>query len=166
MKKLICTALDKIFTIVVVLLFCQLPLFIEQYEMRLSGHVQESTLLVQELEKTAGKANRTLPEYIHKLLKADDHEASLAGGLFENALKRNKELVNAFTKLINANAFTKPFVFLLHIQRDVMSETYQDFTFGLSLTLETVLYALIGLLAAVALLQLVRHLWKKLRRSE
>lgn len=165
MKNLICTALDKIFTVFVVILFCQLPLFIEQYEMRLSGHVQESALLVKELERNAGVANKTLPEYIQKLLKNDDRDVLLAGQLLQNALTRNKDLTYALNRLMNANAFTRPFVFLLHLQGDVVTETYQNFTFGLSLTLETLLYAAIGLLMAVALLQLARHLWKKLRPS-
>ena len=165
MKNLICTALDKIFTVFIVILFCQLPLFIEQYEMRLSGHVQESALLVKELERNAGVANKTLPEYIQKLLKNDDRDVLLAGQLLQNALARNKDLTYALTRLLNANPFTRPFVFLFHLQGDVVTETYQNFTFGLSLTLETVLYAAIGLLMAVALLQLARHLWKKLRPS-
>ncbi len=162
MKHLISTAFDKIVTIFIVILFCQLPQFIEQYEMRLSGHVQESAILVKELERNAGISNKTLPEYLQKLLRNDDRDVLLAAEVLQKAITRYKDLNLALSALASANAFTRPFVFLFHLQGDVFTETYQSFTFGFSLTLETLLYGAMGLLLAVGLLQLIRHLWKRL----
>ncbi|MDB6080905.1 MAG: hypothetical protein JWO53_177 [Chlamydiia bacterium] len=155
---------DRIFTILTVLLFCQFPLFIQQYEIRLSGHVLESAKLIQELEKNASSTHKTLPQYIQKFLNNTDPDFQNEGKLLQRILIRYQTLRLSLEALQQATLFTKPFVFIRHLQIDIFTESIASFTPGLSITLESCIYGLVGLLVSSSLVQCTLNLFKK--RSE
>ena len=163
MWNLIRGSFDRICSVVLILLFCQLPLFIQQYEMRLAGHVAESARLVQDLEKSAALTHKSLQAYIDKFLQQDDSDFVSSGQVMQKAVKRYADLSVALSSLQHAGPVKRPFVFLAHLQGDSFQESLHNFTPGFSLTLETIVYGVMGLLVWVALFQLLRQLTARFR---
>ena len=163
MWRLIRGSCDRICSVVLILLFCQLPLFIQQYEMRLSGHVAESARLVQDLEKSAALTHKSLQAYIDKFLQQEDRDFASSGQVMQKTVRRYGDLRIALSSLEHAGPIKRPFVFIAHLQGDVFQESLHNFTPGFSLTLETIAYGVMGLFMWVALLQLLRQLTVKLR---
>lgn len=148
-------SIDRIGSILLVLLFCQFPLFIEQYEMRLSGHLQESSKLVRDLEKNAAATNKSLQGYIQKFLEQDDPDFVSSGETMQKSVKRYENLTKAFASLHEAGLFKRPFVFLAYLESDIFQESLHQFTPGFSVTLETLLYGIAGFFIWMALFQLL-----------
>lgn len=146
MRNFAYTLFDRLFIIMGVLIFSQFPLFMQQYEMRLSGHVAESARFIAELQVKASSAKKTLPEYIQKFLTQKDADFADHGRLLENTVDRHLVLAQAATSLEKASIMTKPFIFVSCLQLDVFQESLHGFAPGLSFTLETFIYAFMGLL--------------------
>lgn len=158
MLNFIRNSIDRIGSILLVLLFCQFPLFIEQYEMRLSGHLQESSKLIQDLEKNAAATNKSLQGYIQKFLQQDDPDFASSGATMQKSVQRYENLTKAYAALHDASLFKRPFVFLAYLQSDIFRESLHEFTPGFSITLETLLYGIIGFFVWMALFQLTCRL--------
>jgi hypothetical protein len=145
-RRFIYTAIDRFIVVLFVFLFSQLPLFMYDYEIRLSGHVSESKRFLNELQLNAQSADKTLTEYIQKFIQQRDSDFSSHGNLLKRTVDRHNDLSAALTALLNATIFTKPFLFVRHLQMDIFYETIKSFQAGFSFTIETIFYSLMGLL--------------------
>jgi len=160
MARFLDTVLDRVFCLVFALLFCQFPQFIQQYELRLAGHVQESIHQLDALKKEASRSNKSLEAYIQKFLDQEDPDFVGQGEVMQEMEQRNTLLVNSLTKLHNARAWEKPFVFLFSLQWDICKSTFKTFTIGLSVNLETVLWTLIGALVGFVVYRVLQRVWR------
>jgi hypothetical protein len=145
-KRIITTVFDRVCTVLCVFLFCQIPLLMQQYEMRLSGHVAELEYFLNGLQNNAAQSHKTLSEYINKFLRQEDVDFSNQGRFLQETVQRERLLRSVLEQLQRASTVEKPFVFLKNLQMEVFDQTLSGFTFGLNLTLETLAYAIIGLL--------------------
>ena len=132
----------------------------QQYEMRLSGHVEELTYFLHHVENSAAENHKTLTEYVSKFLEQKDIDFHNQGKLLQDTIEREASLKLALQKLQNASPLEKPFVFLKDIQQDILIQTVSGFTFGLNLTFETLAYAGIGLLSWMILFSMGCYLFR------
>lgn len=139
------TMLDRIFAVIFAITLMQCPLFMEQYSIRLSGHVNEVTYQVKEMEKVARGSGKTLDQYIEKFSTSHDGDFSQQGKLMEAMVSRRERLANALSAIMHANVFTRPFIFLFKSDWDIVHATANNYQIGLSLSLESAIYAFIGL---------------------
>lgn len=151
--------IDRSFAVVGAFLFCQFPLFIQQYMLLLQGHLTESRLQLQELEHNASLGNKTLLEYIHKFVVSSDPDFVRQGQWMESIQARAAFLGEAYTTLRESSVWTKPFVFLFHFDRPIFTETARLFSFGFPLTLEGCIYAIIGIGFGVLCYRFLRRGW-------
>jgi len=162
-----CRALmDRLFAVVGVLVLCQFPLFIQQYEMRLSGHVAETARFVASIQQNAQASKKTLKEYVRKFVMQDDPDFARQGKLLEEVIGRHEELESDLQALQGASTITRPFVFFAHVKGDVLRETVQQFVPGLSFNVEAIVYGFIGLCLGfgfgACLAAVCSYLWRKL----
>ncbi len=137
---------DRVFVVVGALVFCQGPLFIQQYTQRLAGHVDELQLQIDAMHKVAKKSGKSFAQYVQKFLSSTDVDFASQGELMQGMQTRFTQLSDSLVSLQQANLFTKPFVFLKHLNFDIFSSTMWSFQPGLLLTAEGLLYALVGML--------------------
>jgi len=135
---------DRVFAVGGAFLFCQLPLLMQQYSMVLSGHLAESRRQINMLQHAASLTNKTLQEYIAKFLKQQDLDFVHQGEIMQAMQLRYEDLQQAYTALSTSTVWSKPFVFVKHLDSDVFFDTIVDFTPGLALTFESFIYAVIG----------------------
>lgn len=137
--------IDRILAVIGALAFSQIPLFMLQYHQRLSGHVSELKLQVEIMRQAALQTGKTLDQYTQKFLESSDPDFMHQGDIIHAMISRWQNLSDSMIALHNATPLSRPFVFLSHINLDVVDDTFKSFQMGIPLTIEGLIYALIGL---------------------
>jgi hypothetical protein len=161
MKRFLETMIDRCFALFGAIAFCQLPALIAQYVLLLSGHLSECKREVTGLELVAQKTGKTLQEYIRTFMESEAQDIRLLGGWMQDLLTRLNELSESYRVLSEASVWTKPFVFLRHVDSTLFKETWSQFSPGLPLTLEGLLYALVGMFLGIGLFYLLKKLFSR-----
>ncbi len=156
--------LDRVCAVGGAFLFCQLPLLMHEYSMVLSGHLAESRRQINMLQHAASLTNKTLQEYIAKFLKQQDLDFVHQGQLMQSMQSRYDELSEAYTALTTSTVWTKPFVFIKNLDSDVFWDTMSNFTPGLTLTIESIVYAVIGASVGVLVYRFISNIFKGLKK--
>jgi len=150
--------LDRIFSVIGAVAFSQIPEFIQQYIQRLGGHVDEAQYQVELIRKGAQSSGHTLSSYIELFITHTDPGIVRQGQLIQRTIERASELAEALQAIKEASVFTRPFVFLAKVKYPIARATLEDFQPAVPLTLESVIYAFIGLFIALVFYQFVLKL--------
>lgn len=151
MLKWIGGVFDRLFAVVGALLFSQIPLFMQQYTQRLSGHAGELKIQVGSLIEAASFSSKTLEQLIAKFLSSGDMDFVRQGELMQQILIRFHNLTSALQHLEASTPFTRPFVFLSQIDWKIFHGTLDSYSLGITLSLEGGIYALFGVAFGVLL---------------
>lgn len=139
------------------LIFSQFPMFLQQYQIRLSGHVEELEQQVKAMRHTAELSGKSLSEYIHKFLHSQDFDFVNQGLFMEGMLNRLRSLQNAFQTIQESSVVTKPIEFIVHFKQDIANSTLNTFVPGFSFSLEEFFYILLGIVAGVCVYRILRR---------
>lgn len=150
--------LDRIFSIIGAVAFSQIPEFIQQYIQRLGGHVDEAQYQVELIRKAAQSSGHTLDSYIELFIPHTDPSVVQQGQLIQRTIERARELAEALQAIKEASVFARPFVVFADIKYPIAKATLEDFQPALPLSLESLIYAFIGLFFALAFYQFVLKL--------
>lgn len=165
MFKWLSFIIDRIFVVLGALLFSQIPNFFIHYTQRLGGHVSELKLQIDAMQQAALKSGKTLPEFIHKFQSHGDADIALQGGIMNDMMARFIDLSSAYTAMLDATPLSRPMVFFKSFQWNIAQMTFQDFTWGFSVTLEGAIYAFLGMfvgyLTYTSCRMIMRRTWKK-----
>lgn len=148
--------------VVAAFLFFQFPLFIQQYKLQLIGHVQELQWQVASMQERALKTEKTLDQYIQKFIDHPDTDFSEQGESMKLVFNRWNTLSNALFQITHASIFTRPMHFLRTLQWDIFASTADTFEPGFFLNLESLLYALMGMIVGHSLFLFLANFLKKL----
>jgi hypothetical protein len=141
----------------------QLPEFMQQYLQRLGGHLDEARRQLAIFVRTAQEAGLTLPHYVERLTSNADHVAARTGGIVQDLVVRVDELAAAETALRGTSTWTRPFIFLRHLDGDIASGTWNVFRPAMPVTLEGLAYALCGVgLALTVYHGAIKWPWRRL----
>jgi hypothetical protein len=165
MFKLIGGLIDRVCVVAGAVVFAQAPHFFQAYTQRLGGHLGEVHNQLVQIRTAAERSGKSLEEYIAKFTSHVDPDISRQGEFMQSLATRFTELTKAYMALIHSTPWERPFAFLRHLQADIAETAFQDFHFGLELTTETAIYALIGMGAGYLLFSTIHaalHLPKKL----
>jgi uncharacterized protein (DUF1778 family) len=150
--------LDRIFSVIGAVAFSQVPEFIQQYIQRLGGHVDEAQYQVELIRKAAASSGHTLSTFIELFIPHTDPSVVQQGQLIQRTIERARELAEALQAIKDASILTRPFVFLAEIKYPIAKATLEDFQPAVPLTLESLIYAFIGLFLVLAFYQFLLKL--------
>ncbi|MDR3625175.1 MAG: DUF2937 family protein [Chlamydiales bacterium] len=136
---------DRLFSLVGALLFMQIPQFMQQYTYLLQGHVSELHIQVKQIEQVAKVSHKSLGEYIQKFVSSNDIDFSSQGVLLQKLVERMQEMTSSLKSLQEASIWAKPFIFFKQIDLGIFNETLAAFRLGVYLSLESLVYMLVGL---------------------
>ncbi len=137
---------DKIFAVCGAIVFCQGPLIIQQYTLRLAGHLEENSLAYEQIVNLAKTAHKSIQEYLDAFVQNPEPIISAQGKFLQDVCMRHFSLVDAWQSLQNASPISKPFIFFRHIDFDILKNTLTSFSPGFAFNLETIVYGFLGLL--------------------
>lgn len=164
-KRCIQKILERIIISLCVILCMQLPFFIIQYMHQLRGHVDELKWQVEQMEMSASLSGKNLDQYISKFTKNADHDFANQGLMMRAAVHRFEKLSHAWVQLKDSSIFTRPFVFFRYVQLDIFSATFKDFKMGISFTVESFVYGLIGIFIGSGLCPLISFFFNRKKRK-
>ena len=154
---------DRVLCVAGALLFSQAPEFMQQYLQRLGGHLDEALRQVAQFRHAAGQAGLTLDRLIAQTGANADPAVARLGGVMAGSLARAEALQSAQDSLAQATLWTRPFVFVRHLDFGIARATWAVFRPAVPTTLEGLIYALAGMLVLLAFYHLglkrpfVRH---------
>lgn len=159
--------IDKIFSVSGLFIGSQLPVFMQQYQQRLSGHVNELNQITTQLQFLAAHSGKTLDQYVNKFLGSADPDFHSQGEFMQALVVRANELAQALQSLVQAPIWGRFYFFVKDLNHSIYQETWGSFSPGLNLTLEGFAYAGAGMLTGWALYRLMRRFFKaSMRRFE
>lgn len=147
--------IDRILCVLGAVLFSQIPEFMQQYLQRLGGHLDEARRQLAIFRDTAVKAGATLDQFIHQTGASPDPGVARLGGVMADAVERVGALQSAHDALLHSSLWTRPFVFLRHLDLEITRATGAIYKPAVPTTLEGLVYALAGMLVFLALYHVV-----------
>jgi hypothetical protein len=159
MFKWIGGLIDRIFAVAGALAFSQIPLFMQQYQLHLSGHVAELQMQVQAMRNSAALTGKSLEQYIMKFLNSSDLDFKNQGDLMRAMIQRYENLAEGYNALQNATAYAKPFLFIQYFDRDIAQATWPAFQMGFSFNLEGAAYVLMGIVFGLITYWILRKMF-------
>lgn len=138
--------LDRALCVIGTIIFSQIPEFMQQYLQRLGGHLDEARRQLQQFHQTAAQSGLTLDRLIEQTTANADPAVAKLGGVMTEAMTRVDTLEAAQTAIQHASLWSRPFVFLQHIDSSIAHATWAIFKPAVPTTLEGLVYALCGML--------------------
>jgi hypothetical protein len=160
-KRCLQKILERVVISLCVILCMQLPFFITQYSHQLRGHVDELKWQVDQMGKSAALSAKPLDEYIAKFVNNSDHDFASQGVMMWAVMLRFEKLSQAWMHLKNSSSFTRPFVFFRYVEWDVFSATFREFKTGISFTLESIVFGLLGIFLGSGLCSLLTVIFNR-----
>lgn len=151
MFKWVGNLVDRLFAVTGALLFSQVPLFMQQYQQQLLGHVSELKIQLDAIKKAAALSGKNLPEYVLKFLNSGDKDFIHQGELMNQMIYRHENLMSGYNALSDASLYGKPFYFIKYLDFDIAQSTWKSFDFGFAFSLESSVYAIIGIIFGLTL---------------
>ena len=142
--------LDRALCVVGAVLFSQAPEFVQQYLQRLEGHLDEARLQVLRFKDAAAQSGMTLDQLVSGAGQNPDPAMGRLGGVVSAALARAAQLGAADDALRGASAWSRPFVFLAHMDWGIAGATLAIYRPAVPVTAEGLSYALAGMVLALA----------------
>lgn len=139
--------IDRLLVVLGALLFLQMPVFMQQYELQLAGHRDELQYQVAEMQKAASHSGKNLDNYIKKFIASEDVDFARQGEIMSAMLLRWQNFSEAAQALKKSSVWSHPFVFVKYLNYEIAKSTLQTFRVGISLTYEGIIYGLIGMFA-------------------
>jgi hypothetical protein len=146
--------LDRMLCVLGAVIFSQVPEFMQQYLQRLGGHLDEARRQMQQFQQAAGQSGLTLERFIAQTSTNMDTAVAKLGGVMSRAITRVDTLESAQSALQNASLWTRPFVFLRHLDSSIAHATWSIFKPAVPTTAEGLVYALGGMLIFIAIYHL------------
>lgn len=170
MFKWLVTLLDRLFAVAGALVFSQAPLFIHQYSLQLEGHQAELHLQINAMSQAALQTGKTLDQYIHKFISSSDDDFQLQGEIMQAMVVRWNHLSKTLSSLQESSLFQRPFVFLQHVDAEIVKSTANNFQLGIPLNAEGACYAIIGVIFGFLTFFIIRKIvgfpFKFLKKKE
>ncbi len=164
MFKWIGGLIDRIFAVAGALAFSQLPLFMQQYQKHLAGHVEELKLQVAAMNHAASLGGKTLQQYVMKFLSSNDIDFKNQGELMQQMVQRYHHMTESYAALKDVSIYSKPFVFIKYFDSSIAQSIWKTFEMGFSFSLEGLVFAVIGIVCGIVVFWALRYVLKALFR--
>ena len=158
MWKFLDVVCDRVFAVLGALIFSQGPSFIQQYIQRLAGSTHELDLQMTQIKKISSSAGLSVNEYIQKFSTSGDTLFESQGAFIQMIVERYASFSQSLQNLEQAFWLTRPFTFIKNVNSDIFSGTMKHYTPSVNLSLEGLIYALIGLLLGYFIYQGIRKI--------
>lgn len=137
---------DRLLCVLGAVAFTQVPEFIQQYLQRLGGHLDEARRQLESFTQVAAMSNLTLPQLVERTAQNSDEAVAKLSGVMREAMERVDHLSAAMDAIRNASAWTRPFVFLRHLDPAIAKATWAIYKPAVPTTVEGLVYAGFGVL--------------------
>lgn len=143
--------LDRALCVIGAALFAQFPEFLQQYLQRLGGHLDEARRQLQQFQQAAAQAGLTLDRFIAETRAQPGPGMDRLGRVMADTGGRVESLQASLAALHDASVWSRPFVFLRHLDPEIARSTLAEFRPAVPTTAEGLVYAAVGMAALLLL---------------
>jgi hypothetical protein len=111
----------------------QAPRFVQEYEQRLGGALQEARRQLAEHERLASREGLSLDAFARRLAASPDRSVAGVGALLGDQAERAASLARQAQALESAGHFAKPLVLLRRHDRELLAATWAKYRYTLTL---------------------------------
>ena len=122
----------------------------QQYLQRLEGHLDEARLQLDHFKEAATQSGMTLDQLVAGAAQNPNPSIGRLGGVVRALVARVDDLAAADAALRHASAWTRPFVFVAHLDPGIAKATWAIFRPAVPTTAEGLLYAGAGVVVVLA----------------
>lgn len=140
------TLLDRVLCVAGAVAFSQAPEFMQQYLQRLGGHLDEAVRQLRQFEHVAAQSGESVSAFAARAQASADTVMARMGDIVAGAITRVDDLSIAVGALRDAAPWSRPFVFLEHLDAEIARATWGVFKPAVPTTLEGALYAAAGMI--------------------
>lgn len=137
--------IDRVLCVLGTILFSQMPEFMQQYLQRLGGHLDEARRQLANFSQVAAQSGLSLDQLIRQTSTNADPAVAKLSGLMSEATTRVEMLASAQSAIAQASPWSRPFVFLRHVDSQIAQATWNVFKPAVPTTVEGLVYAAIGM---------------------
>ena len=142
--------LDRVLCVAGAVVFSQAPEFMQQYLQRLEGHLDEARLVVSRFKDAAAQSGLSIDQLVAGTVQNPNPAVGRLGGVIREAVTRVGDLASADEALRQATIWTRPFVFVAHLDGGIAKATLAIYKPAVPTTIEGFLYAGIGVMVVMA----------------
>ena len=143
---------DGIFAIAGAAGLSQFPEFVQQYEQRLGGRLDQALIQEGRIAEAAARHGLTPQEYADRLARNPDPVVRTEGGVVTANLQDADQLRQAFDSLASASTLDRPMTFLQTFDSSVAGATLDSFVPAVPLSPEALIYAGAGMVIGLIIL--------------
>jgi hypothetical protein len=140
-----------LFGLIGAVLLSQFPEFFQQYVQRLGGRLDEVAAQVQALDRRAGEAGKSTPDYIRGFLFHAEPDVRREGLALQALVQRRVALADAYEALQGPDRWWRAGRFAEHFDWDIASSTFDAYRPAVPVTAEAGVYAGAGFGSAAIL---------------
>lgn len=148
-----------LFALFVALGFSQVPVFVQEYEQRLGGAMDELARVIDQDRANAQAVGMDLNAFLQKHELSGDTAFHKTGKAMRDRLDRQAQLQESVRVLDSAPVWQKPLIVAQTANRDMMRRTWEKFSATLTLN---PLFGTVGLLLALLLRDIVAWIGRAL----
>jgi hypothetical protein len=115
------------FAVLVGFAVSQMPRFVQEYEQRLGGALQEASRQLEEFRRNAESSSLTFNEYVGRHLDSPDPALRATGRTIQNSVLRVSDLREQAQRLKEAGKFVKPAVLTRSYESSLVRATWDQF---------------------------------------
>lgn len=141
---------DRVLCAAGAVLFSQAPEFMQQYLQRLEGHLDEARLALKSFQEAAARSGMTLDQLLAGAASNPDPGMARLGAAVRESVSRVGTLQSADEALRAAGVWSRPFVFLAHVDPSIARATLSIYRPAVPTTAEGLCYAAAGVVAVLA----------------
>jgi hypothetical protein len=139
--------------VLVALLFCQAPEFVQQYSQRLGGAVDELELIVQHFDDDSRRSGYDRNGAIALMARNPEQLVRDQSMRMSETVRRLDNLRSQQASMARETSLTRVAAFATGYDSELASRTWKDFRFGLPLSIDGIVFAVAGFfIAAVCIL--------------
>jgi hypothetical protein len=146
--------LDRALCVIGAVVFSQIPEFMQQYLQRLGGHLDEARRQLLHFQQAAAQSGLSLDRLIDHTTASTDPAVAKLSVVMNDAISRVDTLAAAQAAMQNASFWSRPFVFVRHVDLAISHATWAIFKPAVPTTVEGLIYALFGMLVLMAIYHL------------
>lgn len=155
---------ERIFVFFMALFISQAPQYMNLYLNVLAGAKAAYEKSVKEIGEKAAELGMTTAQFIDDLAKSQGQAAKKSAELHQSQITHLENAKKAFDAIKNAGAFTRPFVFLKHVDWALAKNV--QFQPAFPFTLEAIIYVVVGIVLGMAVFRLLLYFPKKFLGSK
>ena len=156
-------AMAMMLALVVAIAASQVPAFVQQYQQRLGGALQEAQRQLGEFEANATASGLSFNDYVKRLSQNADPAVARTGETVGGAARRVADLGAQAQALADASHLLRPLVLAGRYDSELLAGTWRQFDYTLLLDPE---FALVGLVLGWLIHRLLWTLLRLFRPTE